>query len=195
MKVHNKVNLLTVATQHISLGAVPRPSSFLHSTASSFRLVEATVLRGKWMNRGFMEMRKCNGALFSIPAAGTVALCVFYQRHERRTISLSAINNMVSFEADYPSVEVKGNKRLGDNWQSLEPRFLLPGGNPPFCFAVIQKNLICPRAHSYEETFRTRCPERNAKFKFSGCIITLWTLLFVLDLEVVNGFCTRLSTV
>lgn len=47
-----------------------------------------------------------NGTLLSIPVAGTVALCVFYQGHERRTISLSAINNMVSFEADYPSVEV-----------------------------------------------------------------------------------------
>lgn len=70
------------------------------------------------MNRGFMEMRKCNGTLFSIPVAGTVALCAFYRRHERRTISLSAINNMVSFEADYPSVEEKGNKRLGDNRQS-----------------------------------------------------------------------------
>lgn len=73
-----------------------------------------------------MEMRKCNGTLFSIPAAGTVFLCVFYQRHERGTISLSPINNMVSFEADYPSVEVDRNKRLGDNGQSLEPRFLLP---------------------------------------------------------------------
>lgn len=71
-------------------------------------------------------MRKCNGTLFSIPAAGTVALCVFYQRHERRTISLSAINNMVSFEADYPSVEVDRNKRRGDNGRSKEPRFLLP---------------------------------------------------------------------
>lgn len=67
------------------------------------------------MNGGFMEMRKCNGTLLSILAAGTVALCVFYQTHERRTISLSAINNMVSFEADYPSVEEEGNKRLGDN--------------------------------------------------------------------------------
>lgn len=135
-------------------------SSFLHSTASSFRLVEAAVLRGIWMNGGFMEMRKCNGTLFSIPAAGTVALCVFYQRHERRTISLSAINNMVSFEADYPSVGVKGNKRLGDNRQSLEPRFLLPWGNPPFCFVLIQKNLICQCAHSlsYVETFHAYCP-------------------------------------
>lgn len=62
-----------------------------------------------------MEMRKRNGTLSSIPVAGTVALCVFYHRHERRTISLSAINNMVSFEADYPSVEVEENKRLGDN--------------------------------------------------------------------------------
>lgn len=51
-----------------------------------------------------MEMRKRNGTLSSIPAAGTVALCLFHPRHERRTISLSAINNMVSFEADYPSV-------------------------------------------------------------------------------------------
>lgn len=51
-----------------------------------------------------MEMRKRNGALSSVPAAGTVALCLFHLRHERRTISLSAINNMVSFEADYPSV-------------------------------------------------------------------------------------------
>lgn len=123
IKVHDNVNLLTVATQHISLGATQywaraKWSSFLHSTASFFRLVEAAVLRGIWMNGGFMEMRKCNGTLFSIPAAGTVALCVFYQRHERRTISLSAINNMVSFEADYPSVGVKGNKRLGDNRQS-----------------------------------------------------------------------------
>lgn len=73
-----------------------------------------------------MEMRKCNGTLLSIPVAGTVALCVFYQRHERRTISLFAINNMVSFEADYLSVEVKENKRLGDNPLSEEPRFLLP---------------------------------------------------------------------
>ena len=62
-----------------------------------------------------MEMRKCNGTLFSVPMAGTVALCVFYQQHERRTISLSAIDNMVSFEADYPSVEVEENKGLGDS--------------------------------------------------------------------------------
>lgn len=62
-----------------------------------------------------MEMRKCNGTLLSILSAATVALCVFYQTHERRTISLSAINNMVSFEADYPSVEEEENKRLGDN--------------------------------------------------------------------------------
>lgn len=61
-------------------------------------------------------MRKCNGTLLSIPAAGTVALCVFYHAHERRTISLSAINNMVSFEADYLSVkDEEGNKRLGYN--------------------------------------------------------------------------------
>lgn len=51
-----------------------------------------------------MEMRKRNGTLASIPAAGTLALCLFHPRHERKTISLSAINNMVSFEADYPSV-------------------------------------------------------------------------------------------
>lgn len=55
-----------------------------------------------------MEMSKCDGTLVSIPATGTVAVCVFYQRHERGTISPSAINNMVSFEADYPSVGVKG---------------------------------------------------------------------------------------
>lgn len=152
MKVHNKANLLTVTTQHISLLGChttlsrAKWSSFLHSTASSFRLVEPRVLRGKWMNGGFMEMRKCNGTLFSIPAAGTVALCVFYQRHERRTISLSAINNMVSFEADYPSVEVEENKRLGDNGQSKEPRFLLPWGNLPFCFVLFQKSNLpkCP---------------------------------------------------
>jgi len=78
------------------------------------------------MNGSFMEMRKCNGTLLSIPVAGTVALCVFYQRHERRTISLSAINNMVSFEADYPCVEVEENKGLRDNGWSYEPRFLLP---------------------------------------------------------------------
>lgn len=85
-------------------------SGFLTTAASSFSPVEASVLRGKCMNGGFMEMSKCNGTslLFSIPAAGTVTLCVFYQRHERGTISLSAINNMVSFEADYPSVGVKG---------------------------------------------------------------------------------------
>lgn len=65
---------------------------------------EAPVLRGGWMNGGFMEMRKRNGTLSSIPAAGTLALCPFHPRHERRTISLSAINNMVSFEADYPCV-------------------------------------------------------------------------------------------
>lgn len=65
---------------------------------------EAPVLRGGWMNGGFMEMRKRNGTLASIPAAGTLALCLFHPRHERKTISLSAINNMVSFEADYPSV-------------------------------------------------------------------------------------------
>lgn len=73
-----------------------------------------------------MEMRKCNGTLLSIPVAGTVALCVFYQTHERRTMSPSAINNMVSFEADYPSVEVEENKGLGDNRWSYEPRLLLP---------------------------------------------------------------------
>lgn len=62
-----------------------------------------------------MEMRKCNGTHLSVRVPGTVALCVFYQGHERRTISLSAINNMVSFEADYPSVKVEENKGLGDN--------------------------------------------------------------------------------
>lgn len=153
MKVHNKVSPLTVTTQHTSArsGATPyraagKRSSFLHSTASSFRLVEPRVLRGKWMNGGFMEMRKCNGTLSLIPAAGTVALCVFYQRHERRTISLSAINNMVSFEADYPSVQVEENKRLGDKGVSLEPRFLLPCGNPPFCFVSSKKSNLpkCP---------------------------------------------------
>lgn len=118
-----KGNLLTVDIQHVSLAttlywARAKQSRFLRSTASSFRRGEATVLRGKWMNEGFMEMRKCNGSLFSIPVAGTVTVCVFYHRHERRTMSLSAINNMVSFKADYPSVRVKGNKRWGDNCQS-----------------------------------------------------------------------------
>lgn len=174
MKVHNKVSPLTVTTQHTSArsGATPyraagKRSSFLHSTASSFRLVEPRVLRGKWMNGGFMEMRKCNGTLSLIPAAGTVALCVFYQRHERRTISLSAINNMVSFEADYPSVQVEENKRLGDKGVSLEPRFLLPCGNPPFCFVSFQKNLICQSAPSLScvKTFHTYSPYVNARFE------------------------------
>lgn len=75
---------------------------------------------------GFMEMRKCNGTHLSVPMARTVALCVFYQGHERRTMSLSAINNMVSFEADYPFVEEEENKGPGDNGWCYVPRFLLP---------------------------------------------------------------------
>lgn len=154
MKVHNKANLLTVTTQHIRLPrrhtilSRAKRSSFLHSTASSFRLVEPRALRGKWMNGGFMEMRKCNGTLFSIPVAGTVALCVFYQRHERRTMSLSAINNMVSFEADYPSVEVEENKRLRDNEYSSKPRFRLPWGNPTFNIVLFKRKSNLPSGHS-----------------------------------------------
>lgn len=109
---------------------------------------EAPVLRGDGMNGGFMEMRKRNGTLSSIPAAGTVALCLFHPRHERRTISLSAINNMVSFEADYPSVWLKANKRPGDNRRESGAKvFTYPEENPPFCFVSIKKkcNLsTCP---------------------------------------------------
>lgn len=77
---------------------------------------------------------KRNGAL-SPPSQRLeqwLSLCVFYQGHERRTISLSAINSTVSFEADYPSVEAKGNKGPGDNrqhWGAEVP--LLPGGKAP----------------------------------------------------------------
>lgn len=64
---------------------------------------------------------KRNGALSLSPPSRRLeqwlSLCVFYQGHERGTISLSAINSTVSFEADYPSVEAKGNKGLGDNRQ------------------------------------------------------------------------------
>lgn len=107
---------------------------------------------------------KRNGAL-SPPSQRLeqwLSLCVFYQGHERRTISLSAINSTVSFEADYPSVEAKGNKGLGDNrqhWGAEVP--LLPGGNAPFLFChnskiiIIKKSLICQRAHLSVETFCT----------------------------------------
>lgn len=68
-----------------------------------------------------MEMRESVMALSLSPPSRRLeqwlSLCVFYQGHERGTISLSAINSTVSFEADYPSVEAKGNKGLGDNRQ------------------------------------------------------------------------------
>lgn len=119
--------------------------SSLHAAASSFEAWvrgEAPVLRGEWMNGGIMEMRKRNGTLSSIPAAGTVALCLFHPRHERRTISLSAINNMVSFEADYPSVWLKANKRPGDNRQESAAKvFTYPEEHPPFCFVSILKKM------------------------------------------------------
>lgn len=66
-----------------------------------------------------MEMRESVMALSLSPPSRRLeqwlSLCVFYQGHERGTISLFAINSTVSFEADYPSVEAKGNKGLGDN--------------------------------------------------------------------------------
>lgn len=92
-----------------------------------------------------MEMRGSVMALSLLRPSGgnSGSLCVFYQGHERRTISLSAINSTVSFEADYPSVEAKGNKGLGDNqqhWGAEVP--LLPGGNAPFRFCHNSKIII-----------------------------------------------------
>lgn len=190
MKVHNKANLLTVTTQHIRLpgchatASGAKWSSFLHSTASSFRLVEPRVLWGEWMNGGFMEMRKCNGTLFSILVAGTVALCIFCQGHERRTISLSAINNMVSFEADYPSVEVEENKRLKDNGWSWQPRFLLPWEKPMFCFVLFKKSNL-QSAHSLRrrETLHTYFSSINAKFNAPQGHQQLKALSFVLNMN------------
>lgn len=56
---------------------------------------------------------------------------------------------MVSFEADYPSVWLKANKRPGDNRQESGAKvFTYPEENPPFRFVSIKKNAICQRAHS-----------------------------------------------
>lgn len=97
------------------------------------------------MNEGFMEMRKCNGSLFSIPVAGTVTVCVFYHIHERRTMSPSAINNMVSFKADYPSVRVKGNKD-GETIVRVRSQGFSPEKIRLLC--LNSKSLICQCAHS-----------------------------------------------
>lgn len=157
MKVHNKANLLTVTTQHISLRCRAERGGGEAAFCTRLRLppgrcgpasweVNGWIGEGwrwrRWWWGGFMEMRKCNGTHLSVPVAGTVALCVFYQGHERGTMSLSAINNMVSFEADYPSVEEEENKGPGDNGWSYEPRFLLPWEDPSFCCVLfLQSNL------------------------------------------------------
>lgn len=123
---------------------------------------------------------KRNGAL-SPPSQRLeqwLSLCVFYQGHERRTISLSAINSTVSFEADYPSVEAKGNKGLGDNrqhWGAEVP--LLPGGNAPFLFChnskiiIIKKKSHLPAGPLIGGNILHS--ERNDQFKLPVCVATL----------------------
>lgn len=88
-----------------------------------------------------------------------LSLCVFYQGHERRTISLSAINSTVSFEADYPSVEAEGNKGPRDNRRHRGAEVpLLPGGNAPFRLCHNSKIIIKKKrwSHHNEPTYRRK---------------------------------------
>lgn len=126
---------------------------------------------------------KRNGALSLSPPSRRLeqwlSLCVFYQGHERGTISLSAINSTVSFEADYPSVEAMGNKGLGDNRQRRGAE--VPSSREEmlsfrFCRnskKKKKKSLICQRAHLSAATFCTRRPERDGQFKLPRCTAAL----------------------